>query len=388
MDNEKITREWRLDPAEVTASLAKVEKIIARANKKDLQGGWSVKVQTTETGEQILILSGSSFKYNGWTFVASVEWLPNGEAITKSSRLYEGEAITSELLQKNLCQHCQTNRARKTQIIVEKDSERKIVGSTCVKDFLGWEFTPTIFADIEEQVEEFFSGSGFAWSSPITDVLVTALGIVEIDGGYSKRSEYGNGTVDIVRGIYFSRTTYGDYREKLKELNNNKLSEITDKANTIIAQVRELTKDVTNDYARNLRSAFTGDIAYQSSFGLIVSAITFVKNEELKEQKRLAEEQAEADLESDITETIQFAPDGSKIAVEGKVIDQFGFETAYGFSTIVTFSANGFRFKWFASGGKDFEIGKVYKVAGTVKGLDDYKGKISTLVTRCKFAEI
>lgn len=380
---EKYSREWVLDPAEVTATIAKLEKIIARANKSGLQGGWQLTSEPFGQGQKI-ILEGSPFKFDGWTFVASVEWLPNSECITKSSPLYEGAEISEDSLRYGECDHCQTKRYRKSQVIVEKDGIRKTVGSTCVKDFLGWEFSPVIFSDVSEQIEEYFGSIGGGWYGDQASVIATALKVISIQGGYIKANDNGTPTTtDTVRKVLFdSSSLNAEFKAKYKDCPNT-----DEEATQILEAARDWASSNNGDYARNLKAALTGDWAFKSTIGLIVSAISVVKAAELKEAKIAAETAAQEELEADVTQTTIFKDEGAKFEVDGKVTDLVTFVGGYGPTTIVTFTADGFRFKWFASnrGAQEFEIGKTYAFKGTVKGLDTYNGKVSTLVTRCKF---
>jgi hypothetical protein len=44
----------------------------------------------------------------------------------------------------------------------------------------------------------------------------------------------------------------------------------------------------------------------------------------------------------------------------------------------------GNQFKWFASKYSGMEVGKTYKIRGTVKAHDEYQGRKQTALTRCK----
>ena len=74
-------------------------------------------------------VSGQAPKLEGWTFVGYIdtEGLVYGDHIEDSERERQGE-----------CDYCGQVRARKhTFVITHDDGSRKVVGSSCLKDFFG-----------------------------------------------------------------------------------------------------------------------------------------------------------------------------------------------------------------------------------------------------------
>lgn len=357
--------EWRYQvlPSEAEASLAKAEKLLAKAQKKGLEGGYQVAIETDPEGKVELVVSGTPYKVNGWEFVAVVNWLPNGEYISSKSPFYEGAEIDSESVNANSCDSCGVNRQRNTQIVVENaEGERKVLGSTCTKDFLGWVYSPVTF-NFEDEIEESFGRGGGVWSARTQRVLAVAIALSKVRSSEDLKSRVVNVLLQDKDAEKVDPNPYYD------------------EAQEIITKAREWFNADTakNDFEQNVASALTGEFTYWQTIGLIVCLVKVAKNQEAKD----AREQAKAELEADITETTQYAETGTKFQIQAKVIDKFGFEGAYGWVTIFTFSAEGYRFKWFSTGNFDAEIEQVVQLKGTVKGLDDYQGKISTVITRC-----
>lgn len=81
-------------------------------------------------------VSGEQPKFNGWSLAACVEHTEEGNMLRKSP------SCTIELTQfrdgAQRCDHCKTIRNRReTYIVIHEDGSLKMVGSDCIKDFLG-----------------------------------------------------------------------------------------------------------------------------------------------------------------------------------------------------------------------------------------------------------
>lgn len=82
-----------------------------------------------------------------------------------------------------------------------------------------------------------------------------------------------------------------------------------------------------------------------------------------------------------------FGEIGKRYDVAGTVDRIHYIEGEYGVTTLVVFTdADGRRFKWFASGSKEFKVGESVTMKGTVKAHEEYKGAKETVLTRCKVA--
>lgn len=62
-----------------------------------------------------------------------------------------------------------------------------------------------------------------------------------------------------------------------------------------------------------------------------------------------------------------------------------GFEGRYGYTSIITFvDEDGYIFQWFTATNPIYEVGSEVYLSGTIKAHDEYKGKKTTTLTRCK----
>ena len=81
---------------------------------------------------------------------------------------------------------------------------------------------------------------------------------------------------------------------------------------------------------------------------------------------------------------------GQKLEVEAKLVGIYQYESHYTYygelNTILKFEVNGNTLVWKTSSYQDVEEGKTYKVKGTVKAHEEYRGDKQTVLTRCKIA--
>jgi ribosomal protein L36 len=187
----------------VSRTLDRARTLAARAVKKGLSGGYTVRIEDGEprpemkqdllgffqpTGRMVtpryLIIDGTPVAYNGWNFVATAEWV-NNLPVVNGSPDYEGEQVDRDALVEGFCDHCQTVRRRNKVVIVENEAgERKAVGTSCVKDFLGAEVTPSWYA-AKDTFEEFggYTGGGrvdevLEWTLTLAATVIRQAGFV------------------------------------------------------------------------------------------------------------------------------------------------------------------------------------------------------------------
>lgn len=375
-------REYNISGMDLGRTLSKAEAIAARAQKKGLTGGYTVTTRTefTEPNEfgvraevTYLIVEGDSPRFDGWTFVAKVEYV-NGDPIVTGSPYYEGEQVDRSTLSPNTCDHCGIKTRRSKTVIVEKDGERKQVGTTCLKDFLGHDFT---VAWVKDPFGEFDEEGGYRTGPlmfPVDYTLALAACVIRQAGFVPASAEdkaptkgevallYGLGKADWVAE---ARRKYGTPTE-------------ADKATAREALTFGQAMTGGSDYALNLKAVIKETLFAEKYLGLVVSLAGVY----LRSKGEEAQRKAEADA---ITEAL-YAEPKTKVEFEKATVGRIiGFETQWGYSEIVTFVADGYRFKWMTSAAPEFLTeGMTVSLKGTVKGLDEYQGQVSTQLLRCK----
>jgi ssDNA-binding Zn-finger/Zn-ribbon topoisomerase 1 len=198
-------REFRISEVNVDKTLARAQKIAQRGQKQGLSGGFKVSIKErveeikgVECQYQVLVIEGEPLKYQGWEFIGVAEFVE--EQIILHGFSDENPIQISDI-KKGYCDHCQKVRNRGKVIFVKSESGKlSQVGSSCVKDFIGWAFYASALVTEEDFAEE-FEGYNFGGVSAINTVGIIAHAIKAVSKvGYVKSSE-GVSTKDLVWGV-------------------------------------------------------------------------------------------------------------------------------------------------------------------------------------------
>src|ERR1035437_5142960 len=166
-------RTMELNDTEYAKTIEKIDKLNQRAAKRGWTGRITVTAETvTETKQNAIgltvtrtyndvTISGEPPCYDGWTFLASLDFDPEIGLVVNTAPGVE--KIDRTGLADGECQHCGTNRYRRHCYLVRnEDGKQMQVGSTCIKDFLGWSANP-VFICTEKILDDLGMGIG---SSP------------------------------------------------------------------------------------------------------------------------------------------------------------------------------------------------------------------------------
>lgn len=370
--------EIRISDIDLDKTLIKAQKIAKRSQVKGLEGGYQVSIETRQEENDygflveypVLVVTGEAFKFNGWKFIGIADFI-EGKAITRS--LPQGRELNPSEVKVGYCEHCKTVRTRKTALFVENEQgEVKQVGSTCVKDFLGWDFSVGVFP-LESEFESLGSHFGGVTGVSIGDLIIQAVAVVE-KYGYIK-SNQALSTKQVTWALITGNGIAQPFLEEIrKEVGQITLSQIR-KADELLEFGKAFEGE--SEYAQNLRTVCSLSIVTEKVAGIVVSLVKVYDNQKAKEI-----------VESLVFKSEQFAPTGDKVEIDIEVIGQNTFESQYGWTTLYTFSNGEYQFKWFSSRGLNVEIGDKFTIKGTIKGSEEYKGTFSTLLTRCKVLQI
>lgn len=271
-------RKYQINHLSVTQTIAKANKIAARAAKKGLIGGYTVTTteETVQTpgGYEVktfLVIEGEPAKKAGWAFVAAVEFI-DGTPVVTGSPFYTGPQVDRSVLKPDTCQECGKKIARTKTIVVEDEAGQRLqVGTSCVKDFLGQEVTPAWYST-KDPFSEFdgYAGGGQYFTTLLT-VLTEAASIIRQAGFVSRAAAEGYGpsaTADLVGSIL----GLGRAKQELRK----QFGDPTEADFQTAAAALEFGKTLagTSDYAENVKALFNGPDAITGKyFGLAVSVV-------------------------------------------------------------------------------------------------------------------
>lgn len=397
----EIAMSARIDHFQLLATQEKLNKINARAERKGLAGTLSMsveEVEVTETNELTKItetwteykveITGNAPAYNGWEFIAKLDWDANAGLIVRSVPGVEG--VNRDSVTEGWCDHCRTTRQRLVTYVVrnQESGEMLQVGSSCLKDFTG-QYTTIAFPELSGDDDEegsFFGGAGEREYNPLT-VLAVAWACVKLEG-FKPASSYGSTTKgDVMTALSPSKSKHDrEWAAKIAPL----ADEAADKAAQLLAFILSDDFSGSSDYVLNMKAVAAGKMVSARNIGLLASA----PQAWAKHLERTLIREREASVYA-ASEFIGTAPDkaagvkGSRetLTVEIKAIKYL--DSDYGSTTLYTMiTEEGNVVKWFASNDTlGEEIGARYVIKGSVKAHKEWEGMKSTQLTRCAIVD-
>ncbi len=396
----EISMSARIEFSQLVATQEKLNKINERAAKKGLAGSLTMtfeevnvilvdeitKIRTERLMYDVKI-HGNAPAFNGWEFVAKLDWDANAGLIVRS--IPGAVQIDRESLRQGWCDHCKTTRQRLVTYVVRSQSDgRQIqVGSSCLKDFTG-QYTTIAFPELDrnDETDGFFGGIAVREYSPLT-VLAVAWACVKLEG-FKPASNGGDTTKSDVHTALNPSKSKADreWASKIAPL----ADEAAEKAVDLLAWILSDDFSGDSDYVLNMKAIASGVAVSARNIGILASAPQAWAKALERTLVRQRENSAYAN-----SVFIGTAPDkeagvkGSRheLTVEIKAIKyipgNYGSTTLY---TMITPEGN--VVKWFASNDTlGEEIGARYVIRGTVKKHDLWEGMKSTALTRCSIVD-
>lgn len=375
-----------LTPAEYSLTHNKIQKLNDRAAKRGWTGRILITGQPHEVTDKLpsgltrkrnmvhTSIDGEPPRYDGWTFLAKVEWAEGGMVLFTAPGI---EGIDRTGIIEGTCDHCGINRYRKNTYIVRNDDGQQLqVGSTCLKDFLGWNTNP-VWVSIPSD-DDLFGEGGFGYADPhysVETVLAASWAAIQ-KFGYVPASDYsGNATKYVVSAILNPTPKEREFSIAIQPF--------VAKAASMAKRIREflLSDEFTGngEYVLNLKNVAASEYVSSKFFGLLVSAPqAWAKAQE----RSLIKQRERAEVTNEFLGEIK---DKLELPVTLKSI-RF-IDGYYGVTTLYTFATDdGHIVKWFSSRTvfTDADLDQPMTVKGTVKKHDEYQGTKSTVLTRVR----
>lgn len=387
-----------------TDRLKELESRLLTLNKKAAKYGISPLVLTKdaekvdETREIFVTPVTVTFEpiviAGGWQFIASIEH----EVINDVNKnIVAGYGISKEDENKyrtvaSHCEHCRTKRNRNlTYIVKSAAGETKQVGSTCLRDYLGVSVDAAvtsleIMAEISEIDDEengyFSSGGGSARLVSVENLVAMTLAVISECGFVSnaRANEMSVSTSGIVWMHLFPSLTMKE-SEKIKptEKHREEASEIIANWKNNLVPKFDANNEELDSFEYKIAMAVSLGWVKPRLFNTLVAA-AFRESNYLKEKKAPKLEK---------NEFISMVSIKDKVELELTVVRLNKIEGFYGTTTILNLiDSDGRKVVWFASNSLDeneWEVGKMYKIKGTVKDFkDDPRFGKQTIITRVK----
>tara|TARA_Y100000310_G_scaffold66977_1_gene62280 strand:+ start:1909 stop:3159 length:1251 start_codon:yes stop_codon:yes gene_type:complete len=336
-------------------------------------------------------VSGEAPKLDGWSFVGYIdsEGLVYGEHIEDSERERQGE-----------CDYCGINRFRKhTFVVVHEDGTRKVVGSTCLKDFFGGKDPDGIvkllnavrrlFSSLDDDEFMFDSKGDFqSKAHNLTRALNMTWTVIRTYGWLSGSKAWNMGdpqqaTSWIVK-THLNKPTEEQQEQfsyawnKVKDTNN-----YPDSDPQLVEDAIEWAKshrDSDKDYLVNIAIIAENGYTTNRSMGMAVSILSSYEREV---NKRVRDEARK--LVADASEHVGEV--GKRQVFDDVTLTDLKYlESEWGVTVLHKFVADGNQLVWFGSRELDGQpqIGDTFSIKGTVKKHDEFNTIPQTIINRVK----
>lgn len=342
---------------------------------------------------ELVEVSGETPVINGWALVGVIQHL--GEAGNVLRALPEAQVPERfRSASPDWCDHCRTTRTRRDTYVLKSADDYKQVGSSCLRDFTDttdpeavakWHELVLLALDAAGEYENDGGSFRARLETEVNDFLaVTAAVVRERGWTAASAARYGDAVATKTRVSHLLWTTKNqcaaaDLRSH-RACSDHTDIDVTDADKQLAAETLEWVRGwdhELNDYEHNLYVACSLTSVSDRLEGIVASAIAAYRR--MKTERREREVKAESK---------HLGAVGERLTLEVEVTNTRFIESDWGGSHLVNMlDADGNRLKWFASSGVVDE-GRRYKVTGTVKKHDEYKGTRETVLTRCKVQEV
>lgn len=379
---------WSLTPAELDATEAKIASINARAAKRGFTGRITVEshrteiTRVTESGLPVTevrhetTLGGDAPCYNGWTLLAVLDWEGEDGLIVRTASGVE--SVNRDGLVRDHCGHCDTVRnRRKIYLVGNAEGAQVQVGSTCLKDFLGWTGVPVFFdtASVTDDVDTML-GAGYWEPGYTVETVLAAAWAATTMFGYVKADDWSKTPTKNVVACLLDPRSQAD--RELAGQCASVVAEAAAMAATIRAFVLSDEFAGDSEYVRNLKTLAGLDVVSSRNIGILASAPQAWAR---AQERSLIRQRESAEV---LNEFVGTAKERLVLTVRVKAVRFIPGD--YGTTTLYTMTDEaGHLFKWFAStdalGEGPSET--LVTIKGTVKKHEEYQGQRSTVLTRC-----
>lgn len=377
---------------EVDLTLEKIAKINSRAVRLGLEGSWTYAVSEREVTSKNdlgwettytvwdMVVDGIVPSYAGWAFIATIEWDEQMGFTTRPMPGFEGVIDRATLVQ-GYCDHCKTNRYRNRTFLLEgANGERVQVGSSCIKDFLGHDFSAAYLPEASDldEIEGGFYGGVVRDRYNVVEVLTLAITATRVHGWVARSAYTGTPTSSRVLDVLNPPRGNTKGAQEMRDAAAALVASVTDADRAKVEVVREwiAAQPISGEYIQNLQSASAVETIPSNMLGVLVSGPGAYD----KAMGKIVERAA-----AQVSEFVGQA--GDKIQAEVEVKHLRYIEGEWGTTTLVTFvTPEGNLIKWFqsASSQAEFAIGDKATIKATVKKTEVFNDVKATVVLRVK----
>lgn len=336
-------------------------------------------------------------KYQGWTFVATLEHLTDDEG-RKANILHAvpGEDVPVRFRDAApYCDHCRSLRRRADTYVLRHESGNIVqVGSTCLQDFLGTDEAGRLAGRAEMlsglgeligmgENEEGFGGGGGGYSNTYSmeEYLGYVAWCVRVQGWLARSAARDEGC----RSTADSAWVYMVFPDDRRKANCEPTAEDKQMGMDALDWAAGISDERVNnekgDYLHNLRTIARNGYVTGRNAGIAASTVTTYQRflgDEIKRQQRAARP-----IRNEYVGEVGKPFDAKNVMLDFVT----GYESEYGYVTVLKFLTEaGETLVWKTNSDVKLErqdCGKFYDISGKVKKHEMYKDRKQTCLTRC-----
>jgi ribosomal protein S18 len=357
-----------------------IDKKIKHAEKRQLNDLFLMRYYQ-------IIIEGSAPIINNWELIASCEQKENGTLIKVIPDKIYPEKYRSLMI----CEHCCSERKRKYTFIIRHiiSKEYKMVGKSCLKDFLG-HVDPNFYANYLQWLDdpdliEYDDDSRFCkdnYRINTKEYLFFVAACIREKGWISRtKAKESEGILESTSDLALTslESTYKPIKDKygnIIEFPKPNENDFTLVDNALI-WAKGLTGEL-NDYLYNINLLAQEESIKYKDLGFVASIISSYQKtleREIVKQKQQQQKQL-----SNFVGNI-----GEKITKELTYVNSYSYETQYGTTWIHKFiDNNNNTYVWKTNNYLNVDQGNNIKIKGTIKDHNEYREEKQTILTRCK----
>lgn len=355
--------------------------------------------------EYRVVLNGEPMRIKGWRFLATLEHINTSNVI----RGVPGEDLSQlqnyVTASNHNCDFCHSKRDRNNTYVIQNDEgELKQVGGQCLKKFLGdgaaklvrYAFSMPMTLRDELDDDEHVPQARVRRRQPAHDVmavLIASAAMVRTVGYRKVDSVEDLPTSACIKHVLYNIQVYVDPHGYDPQKRWAELRAAEDAINNPTPEDQRIAEEAFNWFSRlpdaainssnfffSLSTIFTANLVTPKNVGIAAALIpVYVK------EKNKQDNPAPAVAAPPKPVSVHVGAVGQKIPSTEMIVSYVtDVSGPYGDSQLVKAADHaGNQYSWFSARTR-VNVGDVLQIAGTVKSHEEYKGKLSTRLTRVK----
>lgn len=338
----------------------------------------------TATRRHIVTVTGEAPKLNGWSFVATLDHLANGNLL----KVIPGEPdLPEQYRTRQECDYCHKGwlHRKSTFIVRNEQGVLKQVGRQCLADFLGGQSPKQIAALAEalallpDEIDCLCDGYKMPREPlylQLEAFLAMTAAVIKQEGWISRKMAYNDNGRIATADVASSQIVDGAKMRPRERIPTNE--DHYQLARKVIEWARQIKP--RTDYEHNVQLLTQDSIFPITGIGIIASLIPGYQREVERNEAAKREPSGNSQF---------IGKEGDRIEVKIKVLRVHYTDGGdYQDSTAIVKMQDeqGSVYTWFTAS-TDMEQGESYTIKGTVKRHHEYKGNKETVLTRCKILQ-